>query len=172
MGLGGVEHLEPGVALPPVTLIATDGTPVCAAERTGRSVIAIYPWTGRPGVSDPPGWDDIPGAHGSTPELEGFRDLFQSFKEHGTRVFGLSGQGTDYQREAVERLRLPFSILSDAEGAFAQALHLPSFMAGGDTYLARLTLVAENGRIKRVFHPVPDPARHAAEVLNWLERQV
>ena len=172
MGVGGIEHLRSGVALPPVTLIATDGTSFCAAERTGQSVIAIYPWTGRPGVPNPPGWDDIPGAHGSTPELEGFRDLFQCFKEYGTRVFGLSGQDADYQCEAVERLRLPFTLLSDADGAFANALHLPSFATGGQTYLRRLTLAVRDGHIERVFHPVPDPARHAAEVLNWLEGQV
>ena len=170
MGLGGVEHLEPGLALPSVTLIATDRTSFCAAERTGRSVIAVYPWTGRPGLPNPPGWDDIPGAHGSTPELEGFRDLFQSFKGHGTRVFGLSGQGTDYQREAVERLRLPFALLSDADGAFAAALQLPSFATGGHTYLTRLTLVVENGDIEQVFYPVLDPHSHASEVLRWLQK--
>lgn len=169
MGGPAGEHLTPGLKLPPASLLATDGTHICAAALPGRSVIAVYPWTGRPGLPDPVGWDDIPGAHGSTPELEGFRSLFQSFLQHDTRLFGLSGQDTDHQREAVERLRLPFSILSDAEGAFARALRLPSFAAGGGIYLMRLTLLVRDGNIERVFYPVLDPHRHAAEVLEWLQ---
>ena len=80
------------------------------------------PWTGRPGHPNPPDWDDIPGAHGSTPELEGFRDHAATFAELGVRLFGLSRQTTEYQRELVARLELPFPILSDADGRFAAAL--------------------------------------------------
>ncbi len=87
------------------------------------------------------------------------------------RLFGLSRQTTEYQRELAARLALPFPILSDAEGRFAAALRLPSFATGGEVYLQRLTLVIEDGRIETVFHPVPTPARHAAEVLLWLQRQ-
>jgi peroxiredoxin len=157
------------LALPPIALPGTEGSDVCLATLTGRSIIAVYPWTGCPGQLNPPRWDDIEGAHGSTPELEGFRDLAERFANTGTRIFGLSRQTTDYQREAVERLRLPFPILSDAEGAFADALALPSFATGGATYLKRLTLVVTDGHAERVFYPVPDPAGHALEVLGWLE---
>lgn len=166
---GGADHAMPGMALPPITLPATDGTDICMAALPGRSVIAVYPWTGRPGRPNPPNWDDIPGAHGSTPELEGFRDLAARFGERETRLFGLSLQGTDYQRELVERLRLPFPILSDRQGIFATALALPSFATGGETYLKRLTLVVRKSVIERVFFPVTDPAGHPGEVLRWLE---
>ena len=80
----------------------------------------------------------------------------------------MSGQTTDYQCEMASRLRLPFPILSDAEGKFAGALTLPSFPAGTQSYLKRLTLLIEGGRIEHVFYPVADPARHAAEVLNFV----
>ena len=162
-------HLAPGLSLPRVTLLATDGSELCLATLSGRSVVAVYPWTGRPGLPNPPGWDDIPGAHGSTPELEGFRDLFGCISKAGTRVFGLSGQTTDYQREMVRRLELPFPILSDADGKLAEALHLPTFKAGGDSYLKRLTFVVNNGRTEHVFHPVPAPETHATTVADWLE---
>lgn len=165
----GTDHLRTGLALPPVTLIATCGRHVCPATLPGRNVIAVYPWTGRPGLPDPPNWDDIPGAHGSTPELEGFGALFGDFMRHGTGVFGLSGQDTDHQREAVARLKLPFDLLSDADGAFAAALGLPGFAAGGNTYLRRLTLVVGNGHIEHVFEAVPDPVGHAGDVLRRLE---
>src|SRR5262249_16044962 len=95
-----------------------------------RSVVAIYPWTGRPGHPNPPNWDIIPGAHGSTPELEGFPDLFDEFAKRGIAIYGLSNQTTEYQREMAERLGLPFPILSDTEGRFAAALALPTFATG------------------------------------------
>jgi len=166
---GAADHAMPGMALPPITLAATDGTTICMAGLPGRSVIAVYPWTGRPGRPNPPSWDDIPGAHGSTPELEGFRDRAARFGARETRLFGLSLQGTDYQRELAERLRLPFPILSDRQGSFAAALALPSFTTGGETYLKRLTLAVRESVIERVFFPVTNPAGHAGEVLRWLE---
>jgi len=168
---GGADHLKSGTALPPLALLATEGSSVDLAALQGRSVVIVYPWTGRPDQANPPDWDVIPGAHGSTPELEGFRDRHAEFLRLGVRLFGLSRQTMEYQRELAARLALPFPILSDAEGGFAAALRLPSFATGGETYLQRLTLVIEDGRIETVFHPVPTPARHAAEVLLWLRQQ-
>jgi peroxiredoxin len=165
---GEVDHLKPGLKLPAVLLLATDGSDVLLAAMPGRSMVVVYPWTGQPGQPNPPGWDDIPGAHGSTPELEGFRDLYAALTARGVTIFGLSGQTSDYQREMAARLRLPFLILSDAEGLLAAALRLPSFTTGGETYLQRLTLVAEDGVIESVVYPVSDPAGHAAEMLKRL----
>jgi peroxiredoxin len=168
---GAADHLTQGSALPLVSLPATEGHNVCLATLPGRSVVAAYPWTGRPGQPNPPDWDSIPGAHGSTPELEGFRDLYKSFAQQETRVFGLSRQTSAYQRELVARLGLPFAILSDGEGQFAGALRLPTFATGGEIYLKRLTLIVTDGRIAQLFYPVPDPAGHAGEVLRWIEGQ-
>jgi peroxiredoxin len=163
---GGAFHLAPGTNVPPVALPATDGTAVNLATLEGRSVVIAYPWTGRPGFPNPPDWDRIPGAHGSTPELEGFRDRHGDFTQQGLRLFGLSRQDTAYQRELVTRLGLPFPTLSDEAGAFRAALTLPTFATGGTTYLKRLTLFIANGHIERVFYPVIDSAGHAAEVLR------
>ncbi len=157
------------MALPRIELPATSGPCLRLAGLAGRSVLFVYPWTGRPGHPNPPHWDDIPNAHGSTPEIEGFRDLYAEFRQRGIRVFGLSHQTTDYQLEMTERLCVPFPILSDAAGHFAAALDLPSFATGGTNYLKRLTLIVEAGRIERVFFPVPKPEAHAAEVLHWLK---
>jgi peroxiredoxin len=86
----------------------------------------------------------------------------------GARVFGLSTQDTDYQREAVERLHLPFDLLSDAELAFTRALSLPTFDFEGMTLTKRLTLVLADGVIEHVFYPVFPPDRNAADVVEWL----
>lgn len=168
---GAAAHLEPGMPLPDLALAATVGGPVNLRARGGMSIVYVYPWTGRPGVSDPPGWDDIPGAHGSTPETEGFRDRYPRFRALGIEVFGLSTQAGEHQRELGARLDVPFPILSDADFAFQRALALPTFEAGGRQYLKRLTLVVEEGRIRHLFYPVDPPASHAGEVLAWLAQE-
>jgi peroxiredoxin len=170
-GHASADHVKPGLALPPVTLPGTGRTKVTLADLPGRGIVIVYPWTGRPGRPNPPHWDEIPGAHGSTPELEGFRDRHGDFVRRGVQLFGLSRQSTEYHRELAARLALPFPILSDAAGAFAAALRLPTFTTGGEIYLARLTLVINDGRIETVFYPVPDPAGHAAEVLLKLRME-
>jgi peroxiredoxin len=154
--------------MPDIALPATSGRSVSFATLPGRVVVFCYPWTGRPGLPNPPNWDDIPGAHGSTPEAEGFRDLYIGFRQAGAEVFGLSTQPTGYQRELVERLRLPFEIVSDAGFALQGALGLPTFTTGGVRYLRRLTLGLKDGRIERVYYPIDAPAAHAREVCAWL----
>ncbi len=169
---GVSHHIEIGTKLPLVTLPTTTGEDICLTALPGRVLILVYPWTGRPGAPNPPHWDDIPGAHGSTPELEGFRDLYAQFEELELRVYGLSNQSTSYQREMAERLRLPFPILSDIDGTFAAAARLPSFETGGETYLTRLSILLDHGIVKHVFYPIPEPATHARDVLHWCQREL
>jgi peroxiredoxin len=165
---GRAQHLT-GVRLPDIALPATNGPAVNLSKLKGRTVLYIYPRTGVPGVDPPEGWDLIPGARGCTPQSCGFRDHFDELKKLGvSQVFGLSTQDTGYQREAAERLHLPFPILSDAALDFALALHLPMFMAGRMTLLARMALVIENGVIAKVFYPVFPPDKNAEEVIAWL----
>ncbi|MET9295774.1 redoxin family protein [Streptomyces sp. NPDC003077] len=166
---GAAAHL-PGTDLPPLGLRSTDGTTVrLDALGAGRTVIYVYPLTGRPGTDLPDGWDAIPGARGCTPEACGFRDHHQDLLAAGaTGVFGLSSQDTDYQREVVERLHLPFHMLSDPTRSLGRALGLPTFEAGGLTLYKRLTLIVRDGVIEHVFYPVFPPNEHAGQVLAWL----
>lgn len=165
---GAAAHLGPGLLLPDLVLPATIGDPVNLATRRGAAVVYVYPWTGRSGLADPPGWDDIPGAHGSTPQTVGFRDAYPRFCDLGLEVFGLSTQSRQHQRELCNRLGVPFPILSDSDFAFQAALRLPTFDAGGTPYLKRLTLIVGHGRLRHVFYPVPKPETHAEAVVTWL----
>jgi peroxiredoxin len=120
-------------------------------------------------VDLPPGWDDIPGARGCTPESCGFRDHHAELLAAGAgRVYGLSSQSSDYQAEAVDRLHLPFAMLSDERLALADALGLPTFSVDGMTLYRRLTMIVTDGVIEHVFYPVFPPDQHAREVLDWL----
>lgn len=166
---GAARHL-PGQRMPDITLPRSDGGETrLSALGSGRTVIYLYPMTGKPGVSLPEGWDQIPGARGCTPEACGFRDHHSDLLAAGAaRVYGMSSQSPGYQREAVERLNLPFPMLSDPGLAAAAALRLPTFTAGGATLYKRLTLIVTDGVIEHVFYPVFPPDGHASEVLDWL----
>jgi peroxiredoxin len=166
---GAARHLD-GLNLPDLPLPATDGSMVSLARLGGRSVVYAYPRTGRPDqialVDD---WDMIPGARGCTPQSCAFRDHHSELLAAGaSHVFGLSTQNTDYQREAVARLHLPFAILSDEKLALTKALRLPTMEVAGLVLLKRMALVIDDGRITKVFYPVFPPDRNAADALAWL----
>ena len=66
---GAADHLT-GLELPDLELESSQG-PVNVRD---LDVLYVYPRTGVPGVPSLPGWDDIPGARGCTPQSCGFRD--------------------------------------------------------------------------------------------------
>lgn len=164
---GACDHL-PGMHIPPIVLPSTSGSSVDLSSLTGRTVVYCYPRTGRPGEEMPVGWDDIPGARGCTPQTCGFRDHYAELKGFGATVFGLSTQTSEEQREAADRLHLPFELLSDASSSFGSALRLPTFQVEGMVLLKRLTLILRNGVIEHVFYPVFPPDKNAEEVIAWL----
>ncbi|WP_328541162.1 redoxin family protein [Streptomyces sp. NBC_00371] len=162
-------HL-PGLKAPRITLLNAAGKEIeLNALGPRRTVIYIYPLTGRPGIDLPEGWNSIPGARGCTPESCGFRDHFQDLLEAGAgRVYGLSSQDTEYQHEVVERLALPFDMLSDPALGLADTLGLPTFEVDGTRLFKRLTLVIRDGEVEHVFYPIFPPNEHAQQVLTWL----
>ena len=165
---GATRHLA-GMKLPALALRATDGSVVDLSALRGRTVVYVYPRTGRPGQNLPDGWDAIPGARGCTPQSCSFRDHFAELKQLGVaRVFGLSTQDSDYQREAAERLHLPFPVLSDDGFKLTRALNLPTFTVAGMTLLKRMVFVIDDGVMTKVFYPVFPPDRSADEVVAWL----
>ena len=148
--------------------MATTGHRVDLSSLPGRTVVYCYPRTGRPDREPPAGWNQIPGARGCTPQSCAFRDHHRQLEALGVRVFGLSAQDTEYQREAVERLHLPFPLLSDADLEFASAMRLPTFDVQSMRLLKRLTLIIRDGLVEHVFYPVFPPDQNAQQVVAWL----
>jgi len=103
---GACDHL-PGSAVPDLTLESSQVSVNLAAFAAGRSVLYVYPRTGRPELPVPESWNAIPGARGCTPQSCGFRDRAAELEELGVRVAGLSAQRLEEQEEVAERLRLP-----------------------------------------------------------------
>ncbi|MEZ5777953.1 MAG: peroxiredoxin [Paracoccaceae bacterium] len=159
-----------GTRLPPIPLDATSGDRIDLSRLRGRTVVYAYPRTSPPDAPPIEGWDQIPGARGCTPQSCAFRDHHAELLAAGaSAVFGLSTQPTGYQSEVVERLHLPFALLSDHELALAKALGLPTFEAGGMVLLKRLTLILRDGAIERLIYPVTEPARNAEDVIALLQ---
>ncbi|PJI92524.1 peroxiredoxin [Yoonia maricola] len=167
---GKAAHLE-GQPLPDVTLRATTGSAVTLSDLRGLTVFYVYPMTGRPDRDLPDGWDQIPGARGCTPQSCAFRDHFAELQEWGVEgLYGISTQSRDYQAEAAERLHLPFPLLSDADQALGRALDLPGIEVEGQYLHKRLTMIAKDGVIAKVFYPVFPPDQDAENVIAWLRR--
>ena len=160
---GAAGHLV-GLELPELVLESSLG----AVDVRDFDVLYVYPRSGRPDQPLLPGWDETPGARGCTPQSCAFRDAHSEFAALGMRVAGLSAQPLDDQLEFAERNRMPFPVISDPARRLGAALGLPTFEIAGLTLYKRITLVAEQARIVKVFYPVFPPDANAGEVLDWL----
>jgi peroxiredoxin len=165
---GAADHLT-GLTVPNLRLPSTSGGTADLAELAQERLVAyVYPRTGTPDRPSPPGWDEIPGARGCTPQSCAFRDNGNDFSQLGVTVVGISAQSAGEQQEFAAREQIPFPLLSDAGLLLATALRLPTFEVEEMTLYRRLTFVAEAGTIVKAFYPVFPPDRNAAEVLAWL----
>ncbi|CAF1004063.1 unnamed protein product [Rotaria sordida] len=172
---GQCTHLKVGMKFPVDILMrlpTTSQRPVDIVSQP-RTIIYFYPRTGKPNQKLPDGWDDIPGARGCTPESCGFRDHYQELQSLGANVYGCSTQTTEYQQEVVERLYLPFDLLSDSKLELLNHLHLPYFTLAELDNIAlikRLTIIINHDTIEHVFYPIFPPDKHSQEVIDWLKQ--
>jgi peroxiredoxin len=161
---GAADHLT-GSAVPDLVLPSSRG----AVNLRDFEVLYVYPRSGRPGRDLLPGWDDIPGARGCTPQSCAFRDHSAELAALGAHVAGLSAQTLDDQIEFAQRNRMPFPVISDEWLELARDPGLPTFEVESLTLYKRLALIAEQGRIVKVFYPVFPPDRNAQDVVDWLK---
>ena len=171
---GACDHLL-GMQIPSVALQSTSGKLVDPSRVSSKYVVIFcYPMTGSPTnnllADNADEWNAIPGACGCTPQACSFRDTITLFKDLDATVFGLSNNSSDYQKEAAERLELEYELLSDEHMQFAEALRLPTFQFHDMTLLKRVTLIAQDNKIGKVFYPIFPPNSNAANVLEWLRK--
>jgi peroxiredoxin len=168
---GACDHLRRSM-IPSIALKATSGLMVdLSKEGQPWLVVYCYPLTGRPDREPPGGiaaWNAIPGARGCTPQSCSYRDHYAELTALGATVYGLSTQHPEYQAEAVQRLHLPFPLLSDAQLDFTRALRLPTFTFAGGELIKRLTMIVRAGRIEEVLYPVFPSDSDPDRVIGWL----
>lgn len=168
---GACDHLT-GMLLPKIKLCSTINRIVdLSSEAQAPTIVFFYPRTGEPSKPAPANWDLIPGARGCTPQSCGFRDIYSEFLINGFKIYGVSSQATEYQKEFVSRNHIPFEILSDDQFALTNTLKLPTFTYDGMKLIKRLALVLNKGRIEKVFYPVFPPDKNAETVLNWIKKE-
>ena len=168
---GAASHL-PGLTIPPLVLESSAGPVNLAELASGLGVLYVYPRAGRPGEPLLPGWNEIPGARGCTPQSCGFRDHAAELRGFGAEVAGLSAQSLADQIEFAERNAMPFPVIADPELRLRDALDLPTFHTAGLELYKRLAIIARAGVIEQVFYPVFPPDRNAADVVAWLAATV
>jgi peroxiredoxin len=157
-----------GRVLPDIELPSTQGGTVNPARVAAAVVYFIYPWTGRPDHENPAGWDDIEGAHGSTPQIRAYHGLRSQFGLMNAAVFGVSSLRPAWQRDFAERNGLRQALLSDEQERFSNALGLEWFRAGARAFLKRRTLIAHNGVIIMDRQTIQHPEDDAGQTLALL----
>ena len=163
------QHLV-GMSFPRLRFPATTGHVVDLGDDTvGDFVLFIYPRSGRPDQPDPDEWALIPGAKGCTAESCEFRDLAAEFSLIGLSIYGLSTQDTAYQREAADRLHLPYPLLSDPHMKLGGALGLETFSYDDSELYKRATLVVRGGAVVMSQLEIIDAAGHPRELLAALQ---
>lgn len=99
--------LETGDAAPDFTLPDQDGKPVSLSDHAGRRLIVyFYPKAFTPGC---------------TTQACDFRDNHRAFAAAGFEIVGISPDPVGRLQAFRERHDLPFSVLSDADHAVAEA---------------------------------------------------
>jgi len=166
---GACDHLV-GMHYPSLALAATSGEAVNLGTSPGTIVVYFYPMIGRPDSLPLVGWNEIPGARGCTPQSCAFRDHHAELLQFADRVFGVSAQPLEDQKEAKQRLGLPFELLNDSDFALTRALRLPTFEYNGMVLIKRLSIIVVDSIIQKVFYPVFPPDKNVEEVIAWFKR--
>jgi peroxiredoxin len=170
---GAYRHLAAGTAVPHIRLPATTGERLDVVGAAPITVAFLYPATGVPGQPLPEGWLETPGAYGCTAESCRFRDLAGEFATAGADMRGISTQTPEEQAEFAAREGIGYPLLSDHGLELVAALKLPTFGEDlGTPRIRRATLIiGADRRIREVIYPIPDPPRHADEVLRLIGRR-
>ncbi len=100
--------LEKGQKLPPFKVPDQDGRARSFSDLVGPKGLVLYFYPK----------DNTPGC---TLEAQGFRDRLEEFRKLGYNVAGVSRDSVKSHTAFIERHQLPFTLLSDAEGALSEA---------------------------------------------------
>jgi peroxiredoxin len=68
----------------------------------------------------------------------------------------------------VERLHLPFPVLSDEKLEFAKQLNLPVFEVENMKLIKRITLILNDNMIIKYFYPIFPPDKNVNDVIKFL----
>ncbi|HEX4147534.1 MAG TPA: peroxiredoxin [Pirellulales bacterium] len=92
-----------------------------------------------------------------------FRDSYEDFAHAGAVVVGVSSDSVDSHRGFAEQQRLPFPLISDADGSLRKAFGVPRTLG---LFPGRVTYVIDReGIVRLVFNSALNAGRHQTEAL-------
>jgi peroxiredoxin Q/BCP len=149
--------IEEGKPAPDFELQSDGGETVRLSDLRGKPVVLyFYPK------------DDTPGC---TAEACEFRDAYDTYRERGIEILGVSPDDVASHKKFKSKYELPFTLLADPEHATAEAYGVWGERTfAGKTYMGinRSTfLIDEEGNLVRAMRGIK-PAGHAADVLDQL----
>src|SRR5215468_336916 len=146
---GGAAGVKAGDRAPEFALPDANGKEVRLADLRGKPVVLyFYPK------------DDTPGC---TKEACTFRDQYEDFKDAGAVVIGVSSDSGDSHRKFAEKYKLPFTLVSDRDGAVRKRYGVPATLG---LLPGRVTFViGADGVVRHVFNSQLAATRHVEEAL-------
>ncbi len=139
--------LAVGSPPPDFTSTAQDGTQLHLTALKGKPVVVyFYPK------------DETPGC---TKEACSFRDAWDALAKKGVVLIGVSADTDDSHKAFAAHHKLPFLLVSDADGKLAKSFGVPF----NDGYTARQSFViGPDGLVKKIYRKV-DVSVHAQEIM-------
>jgi thioredoxin-dependent peroxiredoxin len=144
-----------GDPAPDFTLPATTGESVSLADFRGRAEVVLFFYAK----------DNSPAC---SAEACSFRDSYETFRDAGAEVIGVSADSPESHSRFAERLRLPFLLLSDAGGSVRSRYGVSrtfGLIPGRVTFL-----IDQQGIVRHVFSSQFQPIKHASETLGVLRK--
>lgn len=140
-------ELTVGKAPPTFAVTAHDGTKIDLKERLGKQPIVVYFYPK----------DETPGC---TTEACSFRDNWVALEKANVLLIGVSADSLDSHKAFAEHHKLPFKLVSDADGAIAKSYGVPF-----QGYTGRQSFViGKDGNVKKIYRTV-DVTAHAQQIL-------
>ena len=142
-----------GDVAPDFTLSDQTGTPVRLADLIGRKTVVLYFYPK----------DETPGC---TIEARAFRDSYEQFSAQDAQVLGVSSDSVRSHRRFAQRHKLPFLLLSDADGAVRRLYGVEKtlgLLPGRVTYV-----IDQTGVVRHVYSSQLRVTRHPREALLTL----
>ena len=152
---GGKPAVDVGQSAPDFELTDAQGKRVRLADFRGKRAVVLYFYPK----------DDTPGC---TKEACSFRDSYESFKEAGAEVIGVSSDSEASHGKFASKYKLPFTLLADKSGAVRKQYGVPATLG---LLPGRVTFVIDReGIVRHVFNSQLQATRHVDEALSVLQR--
>jgi len=151
-----MKHLQIGDNAPDFTAKNQEGKSISLADFKGKKlVLFFYPKASTPGC---------------TMEAKNLRDNYETFKEKGYDILGVSADSERRQKNFCDKNELPYSLLVDEEKLIIKAYGvwgLKKFMGREYDGIHRTTfIIDENGVIDNIIEKVKTKV-HAAQIFAF-----